>query len=159
LWIDYLAPLAADVAYDENLKAFPVDVGAAAIADELQRAYGSQLLERDDRSVEFPSARVVRKALEALVTIKLAMALPTGTAKYRVLYRQFNDDILLRFASMLNTPPEKVTEQAAFPFEQPQAAIPAPTTQASTRRKTPVIGQKTKAAASSKKSKKKPRTK
>jgi hypothetical protein len=41
------------------------------------------------------------------------MALPTGAAQYRVLYRQFNDDVLLRFASMLKTPAEKVTAQQA----------------------------------------------
>jgi hypothetical protein len=157
LWIDYFAPLAAAVAYDENLKAFPIDVGAAAIADELQRAYGSQLLEKDDRSVEFPSTKVVRNALNALVTIKLAMALPTGIAQYRVMYRQFNDDILLRFASMLKTPAEKVTEQqATLPFNEPQAAITASAVIASPKQKGRVTGQKTNAAAPAKKSKKKP---
>ncbi|MEA2414839.1 MAG: hypothetical protein QOI58_1496 [Thermoanaerobaculia bacterium] len=123
LWIDYFGPLVAAVAYDENLKAFPIDVSSAAIADELQRAYGSQLLEKDERSVEFPSAKVIRRALDALVTMKLAMPLPTGTSEYRVLYRQFNDDILLRFASMLKTPAEKVMEQATLPFDEPQDVI------------------------------------
>ncbi|HEX3071469.1 MAG TPA: hypothetical protein VHX14_23085 [Thermoanaerobaculia bacterium] len=160
LWIDYFAPLAAAVAYDENLKAFPIDVGATAIADELQRAYGSRLLERDERSVEFPGTKVVRNALNALVTIKLAMPLPTGTAQYRVLYRQFNDDILLRFASMLKTSAEKVTEQqATLPFNEPQAAITAPAVTTSPKRKSRVTGQMTNAAVPAKKSKKKPQPK
>ena len=123
LWIDYFGPLVAAVAYDENLKAFPIDVSCAAIADELQRAYGSQLLEKDERSVAFPSAQVIRRALDALVSMKLAMSVPAGTSEYRVLYRQFNDDILLRFASMLKTPAEKVTEQATLPFGEPQDAV------------------------------------
>lgn len=124
LWIDYFTPLAAETEYDQNLKAFPINVSAAAIADELQRAYGSQLLEQDDRSVQFPTVKVVRKALDALVTIKLAMALPNVTGEYRVLYRQFNDDVLLRFASMLKTPAEKVVAQTELPFEE----APAPAT-------------------------------
>jgi len=123
LWIDYFGPLVAAVAYDENLKAFPIDVSSAAIADELQRAYGSQLLEKDERSVEFPSAKVIRRALDALVTMKLAMSLPAGTSEYRVLYRQFNDDVLLRFASMLKTPAESVTAQTTLPFDEPQVAV------------------------------------
>lgn len=124
LWIDYFTPLASETEYDQNLKAFPINVSAAAIADELQRAYGSQLLEQDDRAVQFPTVKVVRKALDALVTIKLAMALPNVTGEYRVLYRQFNDDVLLRFASMLKTPAEKVVAQTELPFEE----APAPAT-------------------------------
>ena len=124
LWIDYFPSLAAGVAYDENVKAFPIVVSAVAITEELQRAYGSQLLERDDRSVQFPSVTAVRRALDLLVSIRLAMTLPKGTAEYRVLYRQFNDDILIRFASMLKTPVETVEAQAELPFPQLTAAAP-----------------------------------
>lgn len=150
LWIDYFAPLAAGVAYDENLKAFPINVSAGAIADELQRAYGSQLLEKDDRSVAFPSVKVVRKALEALVAIKLAMALPTGTAEFRVLYRLFKDDILLRFAWMLNTPAEKVTEQTSLPFDQPEL-VPPPPQEQRTKKTARGVTEKPKRAPRSKK--------
>jgi hypothetical protein len=104
-------------------------VSAAVIADELQRAYGSQLLERDDRSVPFPRANVVRRALDALVTMKLAMPLPNTTGEYRVLYRQFKEDVLQRFASMLKTPAEKVTTQAELPFAEPPSTLPAPAPQ------------------------------
>lgn len=157
LWIDYFGPLVAAVAYDENLKAFPIDVSSAAIADELQCAYGSQLLEKDDRSVAFPSAKVVRKALDALVTVKLAMPLPTGTSEYRVLYRQFNDDILLRFASMLKTPAERVMEQTTLPFDEPRVATAGSAAEIP-RRKGRVSDQETTLAAPSK-SRKKPRPK
>ncbi|HKR65421.1 MAG TPA: hypothetical protein VJZ00_16935, partial [Thermoanaerobaculia bacterium] len=140
LWIDYFTPLAAETEYDQNLKAFPIHVSATAIADELQRAYGSQLLEQDDRSVQFPTVKVVRKALDALVTIKLAMALPNVTGEYRVLYRQFNDDVLLRFASMLKTPAEKVTAQAELPFEETSAEPATPPKPTKTKRKKPASG-------------------
>ena len=135
LWIDYFTPLAAETEYDQNLKAFPINVSAAAIADELQRAYGSQLLEQDDRSVQFPTVKIVRKALEALVTIKLAMALPNKTGEYRVLYRQFNDDVLLRFASMLKTPAEKVDAQVELPFEETSPVSVTPPTPPQTKKK------------------------
>ncbi len=158
LWIDYFAPLAASVAYDENLKAFPINVNVAAIADELQRAYGSQLLERDERSVAFPNAKIVRKALDSLVTMKLAMALPTSTAEYRVLYRQFNDDVLLRFASMLRTPAEKVTEQTSLPFDEPPSATPPSSPQKRTTKRTAGAASK-KPKAPSKKAKKRSTTK
>lgn len=137
LWIDYFTPLAAETEYDQNLKAFPIHVSAAAIADELQRAYGSRLLEQDERSVQFPTVKVVRKALDALVTIKLAMALPNVTGEYRVLYRQFNDDVLLRFASMLKTPAEKVEAQAELPFEEAPSVPPVPRKPSKTRSKKP----------------------
>lgn len=153
LWLDYFPPLAAAVAYDENLKAYPIDIDAAAIADELQRAYGSRLLERDDRSVEFPSVKVVRKALEALAAIKLAMA-PAGKGKFRVLYRQFKDDVLLRFASMLKTPAEKVTAQTTFPFEEPQTAAATPTATATPTRRRGAVGDKNKPITTSKSKKK-----
>jgi hypothetical protein len=154
LWIDYFAPLAASVAYDENLSAFPLDVSVAAIADELQRAYGSQLLEVDDRSVQFPNVKIVRKALDTLVAIKLAMALPSGTAEYRVLYRQFNDDVLLRFASMLKTPAEEVTEQAVLPFAAAEASVPA-VQKAGGAKVAPRAAKKSKTESSPKASKKK----
>ncbi|HSY49149.1 MAG TPA: hypothetical protein VLC46_10085 [Thermoanaerobaculia bacterium] len=118
-------------------------------------AYGSQLLEKDDRSVAFPNAKIVRKALDALVTMKLAMPLPTGTDEYRVLYRQFNDDILLRFASMLKTPAEKVMEQATLPFDEPQVAIPGSAAE-SQRRKRRASDQETRPAGPSKSRKKPP---
>jgi hypothetical protein len=129
LWIDYFTPLAADTEYDQNLKAYPINVSAAVIADELQRAYGSQLLERDDRSVPFPRVNVVRRALDALVNMKLAMALPNTTGEYRVLYRQFKEDVLQRFASMMKTPAEKVTTQTELPFAEQPPTLPAPAPQ------------------------------
>ncbi|HEX7153164.1 MAG TPA: hypothetical protein VF618_16885 [Thermoanaerobaculia bacterium] len=134
LWIDYFTALAAGGEYDANLKAVPVDVNAAVIADELQKAYGSQLLERDMRSVEFPSVRVVRRALDALVAIKLAMALPKG--EYRILYRQIKDDVYQRFASMMKTPAEKVTAQAELPFRDEPESIPSAPDPAAKRDKT-----------------------
>ena len=143
LWIDYFTPLAAETEYDQNLKAFPINVSAMAIADELQRAYGSQLLEQDDRSVQFPTVKIVRKALEALVTIKLAMVLPNSTGEYRVLYRQFNDDVLLRFASMLKTPAEKVDAQTELPFEETSPALPTtPPAPPKTKGKKPASGSR-----------------
>lgn len=129
LWIDYFTPLAADTEYDQNLKAYPINVSAAVIADELQRAYGSQLLERDDRSVPFPRVNVVKRALDALVTMKLAMPVPNTTGEYRVLYRQFKEDVLQRFASMLKTPAEKVTTQTELPFAEAPSTLPAPAPQ------------------------------
>jgi hypothetical protein len=127
-------------------------VNAAAIADELQRAYGSQLLDRDDRSVEFPNVKIVRKALDALVANKLAMALPVGTAEYRVLYRQFKDDILLRFAAMLKTPAEKVTEQTSLPFGEPEPN-PAPAQEGSKKPPRRAIPDSTKPSTRSQKAK------
>jgi hypothetical protein len=125
LWIDSFTGLAADAEYDENLKAIPITVNAAAIAGELQRAYGSQLLECDPRSAQFPTVSVVRKALDALVSVKLAMPLPKRTGEYRVLYRQFKDDVFLHLASMLTTPAEKVTTQAHLPFDDTTTIIPS----------------------------------
>jgi len=126
LWIDYFGPLAAVSEYDENLKAFPITVNAYVITDELQKAYGSQLLERDERSAEFPTTHSVRKALDAFVTMRLAMGVPDAKGDYRVLYRQFREDVLQRFASMLTSPAEKVLTQGELPFVE-QPAIQAST--------------------------------
>ncbi len=124
LWIDYFGPLAAASEYDQNFKAFPINVNVSVITDELQKAYGSQLLERDERSAEFPTAMSVRRALDALVAMKLAMAIPDARGEYRVLYRRFKEDVLQRFASMLKTPAEQVSTQADLPFpEQPAIQV------------------------------------
>jgi hypothetical protein len=79
------------------------------------------------------------------------------TDEYRVLYRQFNDDILLRFASMLKAPAEKVMEQATLPFDEPQVVI-AGSAAESQRRQRRAADQETRPAAPSK-SRKKPRPK
>lgn len=121
LWQDTLAVKAADAPYDERTKSRLIEVDVEAITSELQRAYGSQALEVDQRSVEFPKFATVKAAFETLVRIKLA--LPASGNLYRVMYRQFgkkNDDLLLKFAEMIGV----VAQQ---PSEEQQSLFPAKT--------------------------------
>ena len=74
----------------------------AGITDELQRAYGSgtQALSSDDRSVQFPKRKWVRKALDRLVDFKIAVPPSDSGDKFEILFRPFRDDALERFVKM-----------------------------------------------------------
>jgi hypothetical protein len=100
LWSDVLPSLAGSSEYDEDLHVHKVHVTAAAITDELQRAYGSGALARDPRSAEFPRQVWVRRALERLVEYGLASAPPKGSDVFEVHFRHFRKDILQRFAEL-----------------------------------------------------------
>jgi hypothetical protein len=120
LWTDFLALRAADVAYDDNLKARAIDVDVLALANEMQKAYGSRALELDERSVEFPKIATIRTALEALVRVKLALR--SGEGRYRVLYKKFRkqDDVLLKFGELLGTATNVAQVESPSP---PQALL------------------------------------
>jgi hypothetical protein len=117
LWTDYFAALAVDIEQDEKLKARPLDVSATAITDELQRAYGSQRLEHDERSAGFPTRKAVKRTLDALVGAKLAFA--RDADGYRIFFREFKDDVMQRLGELLLTPAEKVDERTMPLFAPP----------------------------------------
>ena len=86
--------------YDEAKKVWRLPASVAAITDELQRAYGSGTLSSDDRSVQFPKRKWVRKALDRLVDFKIAVPPSDSGDKFEILFRPFRDDALERFVKM-----------------------------------------------------------
>lgn len=104
LWTDYFAANWDTESYDTDLKAYPIIVSVESLTAELQKAYGSAALERDERSAEFPQQKWIRRALDAFVSIHYAV--PLGeTGEYQVLFRPIAGDVLERFAELLRPKP------------------------------------------------------
>lgn len=100
LWSDILPAMAADSQYEDHLKAYRIEASVEKVTSELQRAYGSQILSKDARSVEFPKHSWVRKAFERLVAYKLGNLPPEGSDVFELHYRRFRKDILQRFVEL-----------------------------------------------------------
>lgn len=101
LWTDVFHAMSVGVRYDPQHKAQPIPVNIRQITSELQLAYGSQALEHDERSAEFPKYSWIRDALEALVSLKLAIP-GAGPDNYTVLFRRFKEDVLIKFIELLS---------------------------------------------------------
>jgi len=101
LWTDVLPSKIIDENRDEKSNAFRIKVSVEEITDELQQAYGSknENLYTDERSVEFPKYRWIKRAFEELVRFKLAIPPKDGNNEYEVHYKPFkrSSDVKDRF--------------------------------------------------------------
>lgn len=87
LWGEFFGRI-GDLEFDPDKRHWPFLVTVKGVTEELQKAYGSKApaLARDDRSCEFPRRKWVKRALDALVALELA--LPGGEVdEYTVLVR------------------------------------------------------------------------
>lgn len=73
---------------------------------ELQKAYGSEALSKDGRSVEFPKYKWIKEAIEKLVEFKMAIPPTDDSDVYQILFKAPRQDILKRFIE-LTLPKEK----------------------------------------------------
>lgn len=96
LWTDYFPSKLDESEYDEQTKAMKIMVNISEVTDELQKAFGSQALHRDDRSSEFPKKRWLREALDQLVAYKLASH-NSNNDEYTIFFKSFRGDVLERF--------------------------------------------------------------
>jgi len=101
LWTDVFHTMSVGVRFDPQRQAQPIPINVRQITLELQLAYGSQALEHDERSAEFPKYSWIRDALEALVTLKLAIP-GADPDSYTVLFRRFREDVLIKFIELLS---------------------------------------------------------
>ena len=97
LWNDLFSPMIEDVEYDEKTKSRKMTFSISEVTEELQKAFGSRALVKDQRSGEFPQYSWVKEAFERLVKYRLAVPCPGEDEKYTVHYRIFRDDVLDRF--------------------------------------------------------------
>ncbi|MEK6303014.1 MAG: hypothetical protein AABO41_20065 [Acidobacteriota bacterium] len=100
LWTDYFPSLLSGSQYDEKLKANRIEVSVSETAKELQAAYGSGALRRDERSALFPKPSWIAGAFDNLVAHKLAIPPADSSDKYVILYKPFRQDVRERFARM-----------------------------------------------------------
>lgn len=110
LWGEFFGRV-GDLEFDEESRTWPLVITVQEITDELQKAYGSQALDRDERSCEFPKESWVRQALEELVTIELAMREDEKDA-YRVQLKAFDGDMREEFVRRLHKRSEGVGGEA-----------------------------------------------
>jgi len=120
LWTDVFLAKSPGVPFHEQQKAQPITINVREITSELQLAYGSQALEHDERSAEFPKYSWIRDALEALVALKLAIP-STEPDVYTVLFRRFREDILIKFIELLGDTGQRREEsgQLRLPLPPP----------------------------------------
>jgi hypothetical protein len=85
----------AEVAFDEERKAWPLDVNLDDLTSDLQRLYGST--GANEREVRFPKVKWVREAMDAFVKLNLAVSAGNGK-DYIVLFKRITGDIIERFA-------------------------------------------------------------
>ncbi|HYX06482.1 MAG TPA: hypothetical protein VE912_07080, partial [Bacteroidales bacterium] len=107
LWQDVFPSRISEAEYDEELKAYKIDIGVDEVTEELQSGYGSKALSvsgvPDDRDVEFPRTSWIRNALDWLVANDLAIKSSTEDDYYYTIhFKAFrkSKDILEKFIEM-----------------------------------------------------------
>ena len=101
LWMGIFPAMLEGAEYDEKYKATKFSASVQGVTDELQKAYGSETLYRDEQSVQFPRLRWIKEAFEKLVEFKMAIP-PTGdNDEYQILFRTLRGDILKRFIELV----------------------------------------------------------
>jgi len=100
LWTNVFSAMKEFGKYDEKARATKIQISVSDVTDELQRAFGSAALRRDDRAGEFPKQKWVREAFERLVKYKLATPASGEDGKYIIYYKSFKDDVLDRFVKL-----------------------------------------------------------
>jgi hypothetical protein len=83
--------------FDELGRVIQIELTVSQVTKDLQRFYGFE--SQDDRSPQAPKAIWVRKALDRLVQVELAIKTQEG---YLVLYRRLRGDVLERFGKLVH---------------------------------------------------------
>ena len=89
-----------DHEFDEKYKATKFPASATDVTAEIQKANGSETLSKDQRSVEFPTRRRIKEALDKLVDFKMAFPPADGDDVYQVLFKPIRRDVLERFIEL-----------------------------------------------------------
>ena len=92
IWNDFVVPGRQGRTRDEKGK-IEVPLSVAAMADELQRAFGAQA--SAPREIEYPKQAWIRRAMDCFVSLKLARRVDDD--KYIVIYKEFRSDLIERF--------------------------------------------------------------
>jgi hypothetical protein len=102
LWMEVFPAMLTDTEheYDEKHKATRFPASAKEITAELQKANGSETLSKDQRSVEFPTYRRIKEALDKLVELKMALPPAEGNDVYQILFKQIQGNVLKRFIEL-----------------------------------------------------------
>jgi len=96
LWTDYLPSKLDEGEYDEQKKAMLLKVSVNDVTDELQKAFGSKALHKDDRSGEFPTQKWIKKAFDQLASYNLAKR-SSENDEYFIFFKTLRGDVLERF--------------------------------------------------------------
>ncbi len=100
LWMGIFPAMLDGAEYDEKYKATKFSASVRDVTDELQKAYGSETLYRDEQSVQFPRQKWIKEAFEKLVEFKMAIPPTNDSDKYQILFRTLRGDILKRFIAL-----------------------------------------------------------
>ena len=103
IWLDIFTDMARKVAYDKNIKAYPLDINLNNITNELQKLYGST--GKGHREVQFPKKAWVKRAFDGFVRIGLAEEISPDS--YRVFFKQVKGDTLEKFSKQRISPKTK----------------------------------------------------
>ena len=112
---DIKMPKMDGIEYDDKTKSFPIKVSVSDVADELQKAYGSQALKKDERSGEFPTQKWIKGAFNKLVSYKLASQ-GSKEGEYLIHFKSLRDDVLDRFIRLGLEKDKKKTLTILFMF-------------------------------------------
>lgn len=94
LWSHVFNDLKTYVQYDENKRAWPIDIEVPSLTAELQKLYGQ--FSGESREVSFPQIKWVRNALDHFEVLGLAKK--NEYNQYTVFYKQFRNELLERFS-------------------------------------------------------------
>jgi hypothetical protein len=108
MWDHLFTRYAADQSEDEQASFLSFDVSAENVTKDLQEYFGFK--SNGARSPEIPSITWVRKALDTLVNLKLAVR--KGEGQYTVAYKRTRGDTLRKFGKL------------CFELEQKMRSVP-----------------------------------
>jgi hypothetical protein len=110
--------------FDQRTRSWPVMVNVDSFTTELQRAYGSRALSRDERSCEFPTRGWIRQALDELVSLGLA---EQGSTRddYKAHVKAFEGgDVRSEFVRRMFDRYEREATQTSMPRGAEQTSLP-----------------------------------
>jgi hypothetical protein len=100
LWTDYFPAMRSNATYDEKNKVWKIMASVSRTTEEFKKAYGSGALQKDARSVEFPTTKWIREAFDRLVKYKMAFPPSDGSDNYIIFFKPFRIDVRRRFLTL-----------------------------------------------------------
>lgn len=103
IWQNQLTRMREHIEFNKELKCWPIKVDVQALTSELQASFGSIALQKScgidnnsERETEYPTFAWVRKALDVLVELKLAVNIDQD--HYKVFFRLLRTEIIEYFS-------------------------------------------------------------
>jgi hypothetical protein len=108
LWQDIFTEMKQKVEYDQNAKAYPLNVNVENLTLELQKLYG--VVGKEPRQITYPRVEWVRDALDCFVKLGLAKKVDE-IGNYLILFKLIRQNIVEYFRGWRDVKNSEETEQ------------------------------------------------